>query len=73
MKDNFFFEMKKGLDSVYLGGGMFGVFMFVICYFLFDEVGVYIIGIILVIFGIFCIINKYIGEVLVLVGRIFRS
>ena len=38
-KDNFFLEMKKGPDSVHLGGGMFGALMFATCYFLFDEVG----------------------------------
>ena len=40
---------------------------------LFDEVGAYIIGIILVILGILCITNKHIGEVLAPVGRILRS
>ena len=72
-KDNFFLEMKKGPDSVHLGGGMFGALMFATCYFLFDEVGAYIIGIILVILGILCITNKHIGEVLAPVGRILRS
>ncbi|EEL86635.1 DNA translocase FtsK [Bacillus cereus] len=72
-KDYFFLEMKKGPDSVHLGGGMFGALMFATCYFLFDEVGAYIIGIILVIFGILCITNKHIGEVLAPVGRILRS
>ena len=71
-KDNFFLEMKKGPDSVHLGGGMFGALMFATCY-LFDEVGAYIIGIILVILGILCITNKHIGEVLAPVGRILRS
>ncbi|EOP51768.1 DNA translocase ftsK [Bacillus cereus VDM053] len=72
-KDYFFLEMKKGPDSVHLGGGMFGALMFATCYFLFDEVGAYIIGIILVILGILCITNKHIGEVLAPVGRILRS
>ncbi|AIE80459.1 Cell division protein FtsK [Bacillus cereus] len=72
-KDNFFLEMKKGPDSVHLGGGMFGALMFATCYFLFDEVGAYIIGIILVILGILCITNKHIGEVLAPVGRVLRS
>ena len=52
---------------------MFGALMFATCYFLFDEVGAYIIGIILVILGILCITNKHIGEVLAPVGRILRS
>lgn len=72
-KDYFFLEMKKGPDSVHLGGGMFGALMFATCYFLFDEVGAYIIGIIVVILGILCITNKHIGEVLAPVGRILRS
>ncbi|WP_410983388.1 DNA translocase FtsK [Bacillus cereus] len=72
-KDMFFHEMKKGADTVHLGGGMFGALMFATFYFLFDEVGAYIIGIILVILGILCITNKHIGEVLAPVGRILRS
>ncbi|KEK25691.1 DNA translocase FtsK [Bacillus gaemokensis] len=72
-KDMFFLEMKKGADTVHLGGGMFGALMFATFYFLFDEVGAYIIGIILVILGVLCITNKHIGEVLAPVGRILRS
>lgn len=72
-KDMFFLEMKKGTETVHLGGGMFGALMFATFYFLFDEVGAYIIGIILVILGILCITNKHIGEVLAPVGRILRS
>ncbi|MBO1625000.1 DNA translocase FtsK [Bacillus arachidis] len=72
-KDMFFHEMKKGTETVHLGGGMFGALMFATFYFLFDEVGAYIIGIILVILGILCITNKHIGEVLAPVGRILRS
>ncbi|HEK9102358.1 DNA translocase FtsK [Bacillus pfraonensis] len=72
-KDMFFLEMKKGAETVHLGGGMFGALMFATFYFLFDEVGAYIIGIILVILGILCITNKHIGEVLAPVGRILRS
>ena len=73
-KDLFFYEMKKGVvKSVHLGGGMVGALMFATCYFLFDEAGAYIIGIILVILGILCITNKHIGEVLAPVGRILRS
>ncbi|MDM5189500.1 DNA translocase FtsK [Bacillus sp. DX4.1] len=72
-KDLFFYEMKKGVESVHLGGGMFGALMFATCYFLFDEVGAYIVGIILVILGILCITNKHIGEVLAPIGRILRS
>lgn len=52
---------------------MFGALMFATCYFLFDEVGAYIVGIILVILGILCITNKHIGEVLAPIGRILRS
>ncbi|WIY59838.1 DNA translocase FtsK [Bacillus arachidis] len=72
-KDMFFHEMKKGTETVHLGGGMFGALMFATFYFLFDEVGAYIIGIILVILGMLCITNKHIGEVLAPVGRILRS
>ncbi|PEY41267.1 cell division protein FtsK [Bacillus cereus] len=72
-KDMFFLEMKKGAETVHLGGGMFGALMFATFYFLFDEVGAYIIGIILIILGILCITNKHIGEVLAPVGRILRS
>lgn len=71
-KDLFFHEMKKGVDSVHLGGGMFGAIMFATCYFLFDEVGAYIIGMILILLGILCITNKHIGEVLAPIGRILR-
>ena len=72
-KDLFFYEMKKGVESVHLGGGMFSSIMFVTCYFLFDEVGAYIVGIILVILGILCITNKHLGEVLAPIGRILRT
>ncbi|CAM4018653.1 cell division protein FtsK [Bacillus manliponensis] len=72
-KDLFFVEMKKGIDSVHLGGGMFGAIMFATCYFLFDEVGAYIIGIIFVILGLLCITNKHIGEVLEPIGRFLRN
>ncbi|PEB55129.1 cell division protein FtsK [Bacillus pseudomycoides] len=72
-KDLFFLEMKKSPNTVHLGGGMFGALMFATCYFLFDEVGAYIIGIILVVLGVLCITNKHIGEVLAPVGRILRS
>ncbi|WP_369903037.1 DNA translocase FtsK [Bacillus manliponensis] len=72
-KDLFFVEMKKGIDSVHLGGGMFGAIMFATCYFLFDEIGAYIIGIILVILGLLCITNKHIGEVLEPIGRFLRN
>lgn len=72
-KDLFFVEMKKGIDSVHLGGGMFGAIMFATCYFLFDEVGAYIIGIIFVILGLLCITNKHIGEVLEPIGKFLRS
>ncbi|WP_459499921.1 DNA translocase FtsK [Bacillus sp. C1] len=72
-KNMFFLEMKKGADTVHLGGGMFGALMFATCYFLFDEVGAYIIGIIFVILGILCITNKHIGEVLAPIGRMIRS
>ncbi|KFN02247.1 DNA translocase FtsK [Bacillus clarus] len=72
-KDLFFLEMKKNPDTVHLGGGMFGALMFATFYFLFDEVGAYIIGIIFVILGLLCITNKHIGEVLAPVGRILRS
>ncbi|MEH6892231.1 DNA translocase FtsK [Bacillus sp. JJ864] len=71
-KDLFFHEMKKGVDSVHLGGGMFGAIMFATCYFLFDEVGAYIIGMILILLGVLCITNKHIGEVLAPIGRILR-
>ncbi|MCM3736265.1 DNA translocase FtsK [Bacillus cytotoxicus] len=71
-KDLFFHEMKKGVDSVHLGGGMFGAIMFATCYFLFDEVGAYIIGMILIVLGLLCITNKHIGEVLAPIGRILR-
>ncbi|PEZ05447.1 cell division protein FtsK [Bacillus sp. AFS018417] len=72
-KDLFFHEMKKGVDTVHLGGGMFGAIMFATCYFLFDEVGAYIIGMILILLGVLCITNKHIGEVLAPIGRIFRG
>ncbi|AWC29351.1 DNA translocase FtsK [Bacillus cytotoxicus] len=72
-KDLFFLEMKKSPGTIHLGGGMFGALMFATCYFLFDEVGAYLIGIILVILGILCITNKHIGEILAPVGRIVRS
>ncbi|WP_020059081.1 DNA translocase FtsK [Bacillus sp. 123MFChir2] len=71
-KDLFFHEMKKGVDSVHLGGGMFGAIMFATCYFLFDEVGAYIIGMILILLGVLCITNKHIGEVLAPLGHILR-
>ncbi|WP_242219445.1 DNA translocase FtsK [Bacillus cereus group sp. BfR-BA-01380] len=71
-KDLFFHEMKKGVDTVHLGGGMFGAIMFATCYFLFDEVGAYIIGMILILLGVLCITNKHIGEVLAPIGRILR-
>ncbi|HDX9587570.1 TPA: DNA translocase FtsK [Bacillus pseudomycoides] len=71
-KDLFFHEMKKGVDSVHLGGGMFGAIMFATCYFLFDEVGAYIIGMILILLGVLCITNKHIGEVLAPIGSILR-
>ncbi|CAG9611199.1 DNA translocase SpoIIIE [Bacillus rhizoplanae] len=72
-KDLFFHEMKKGVDTVHLGGGMFGAIMFATCYFLFDEVGAYIIGMILILLGVLCITNKHIGEVLAPIGRILRG
>lgn len=72
-KDLFFVEMKKGIDSVHLGGGIFGAIMFATCYFLFDEVGAYIVGIIFVILGLLCITNKHLGEVLEPIGKFLRS
>lgn len=63
-KELFFIEAKKEIGSGNLGGGMLGAVMFASCYFLFDETGAYIIGVIFVLLGILCITNKHLGEVL---------
>jgi S-DNA-T family DNA segregation ATPase FtsK/SpoIIIE len=63
-KELFFLEAKNKIGYSDLGGGMIGAIMFACCYFLFDEMGAYIIGVIFVLLGILCITNKHLGEVL---------
>ncbi len=72
-KDLFFLEAKGKIGSVNLGGGMIGAVMFASCYFLFDEMGAYLIGVILVILGVLCITEKQLGDVLYKLGwPVFR-
>lgn len=72
-KELFLIEAKGKIGSQNLGGGIFGAIMFASCYFLFDEAGAYIIGIICIVLGILCITNKHLGEVLAPILAILKQ
>ncbi|MDG4655959.1 DNA translocase FtsK [Ectobacillus antri] len=72
-KELFFMEVKGKVGSQKLGGGMIGAVTFACCYFLFDEAGAYIVGIIFVLLGLLCITNKHIGEILAPVVYLIRE
>ena len=55
--------------DTYLGGGLIGALMFYAVYYLFGTVGVVLIGIIMIFFGVSLIINKPIIELLKIFGK----
>ncbi|MBO9128882.1 DNA translocase FtsK [Bacillus sp. 165] len=72
-KNLFVIEAGGKIGSVNLGGGMIGAVMFASCYFLFDEMGAYLIGVLLIVLGVLIITGKQLGEVLYKVGwPVFR-